>query len=166
MLRTAAIALIVIQGWMNPLAIVNAAMPLPDNALLEELKASKTYMLDIRYGMTEQPFTTSTNGAFTGLSPTQGFLDNAQSIHIGVDLDESGTFSQGNVNVGYALIPDKDAPPILRFAFMYTDPDYYTSVQTRITIVPDKWTTISVTESTAENGPTVYDYIVVKLVEQ
>lgn len=171
MLRNALIALIVLQGVMNPLAVVEASPPLPDNAMLEELKAAKAYILDIRYGDTQTPFSSSsssaaTKGAFASVAPSQTFLDSADMIRIGLDMEESGTFDKAEIGVGYALTPEKDAPPVLRFAFLNADPDNFTSIQTRVTIDPNEWTTLSSTEFSTLSGEKRYSYIVVRLVEQ
>lgn len=162
----ALIALIVLQGWMNPLAIAQASPPLPDNALLEELKAGKAYILDIRYGDTQTPFTSSAKGAFAGVAPSQTFLDSAEMIRIGLDMDESGTFDKAAIGVGYALTPEQDAPPTLRFAFLNADPGNFSSIQTRVSIDTNEWTTLSGTEFTTLSGEKHYAYIVVRLVEQ
>ena len=171
MLRNALIALIVLHGAMNPLVVAEASPPLPDNAMLEELKAAKAYILDIRYGDTQTPFSsssasTATQGAFAGVAPTQTFLEGADMIRIGLDMDESGTFDKAEIGIGYALTPEQDAPPVLRFAFLNADPDNFTSIQTRVTIDPNEWTTLSSTEFTTFSGETRYSYIVVRLVEQ
>ncbi|WP_148861062.1 hypothetical protein [Marinobacter fonticola] len=164
MLKHALIALIVLQGWMHPFVIAEAAPPLPDNALLEELKAGKGYILDIRYGDTQAPFGESAE--LMDVTPTQAFLDNAAAIRIGVDIDQTGTFNTAGIGVGYALIPEKDAPPILKFAFLNADPDNFTSVHTRIPIQPGEWTAVCGTAFNTLDGDTLYSYIVVRLTKQ
>ena len=119
---------------------------------LAELKAVKPYILEIRYGS----FDASATRLPTTL-PTE-FLEQAESLLIGVNVPESGFAAAGPLSFAFKISPHESHDAyILEYASEFQKADGGTTMKSTIQINQSEWTTLGGTMNmTVVNGQPVH----------
>ena len=138
---------------------LNVLAQAPEEKSLEYYKKTKPYFLDIRFcackALDMNPDV---------LEPLPSFLNEANTIKVGVDKNDSGYVAAGGMAFGYSIKPDKESNAfLLSYSENYSDAGGTNSSQSEIVMGTNSWVVISGYENTTE-AETDYFYVAVKII--
>lgn len=124
-----------------------------------ELKTAKPYILEIRYGS----FDAGSARTFTAV-PTE-FLEQAESLRIGVNVPESGFAAAGPLSFTFNLSPHESLDAyLLEYAGEFLKTDGGMTMRSTIQITPSEWIFLGSTmDMTVINGQSVHQNLMFAL---